>query len=74
MHIPAFKGRRHQLTGQETKKSRITANERIHVERVIGKMKKKLWFCEDLLKLKIFDPIPKATLLSQKYLLSVAAL
>ena len=44
VHIPAFKGRSDQLTGQEMERSRIIANERIHVERVIGKMKKNYGF------------------------------
>ena len=42
------------MTGQETERSRIIANERIHVERVIGKMKKKIMVLRGLVKIKDF--------------------
>ena len=39
--MPAFKGRRQQLEGSETERSRIISNERIHIERGIGNLRKK---------------------------------
>ncbi len=39
--MPAFKGRRLQLEGSETERSRIISNERIHIERGIGNLRKK---------------------------------
>lgn len=38
---PAFKGQRSQLEGSETERSRIISNERIHIERAIGNLRKK---------------------------------
>ncbi|XP_045036767.1 uncharacterized protein LOC123477468 [Daphnia magna] len=38
---PAFKGLRPQLEGSETEFSRIVSNERIHIERGIGNLRKK---------------------------------
>ncbi|KZS05291.1 Uncharacterized protein APZ42_031570 [Daphnia magna] len=54
VHIPSFKGRRDQLTGKETERSRIIANERIHVERVIGNLKKKFMVLRGIVKIKDF--------------------
>jgi hypothetical protein len=39
--MPTFKGRRLQLEGSETDRSRIISNERIHIERGIGNLRKK---------------------------------
>jgi hypothetical protein len=39
--MPALKGRRLQLEGSETERSRIISNERIHIERGIGNLRKK---------------------------------
>lgn len=41
MMTPAFKGKRKQLDRSETEESRMLAKVRIHVERVIGTLKKK---------------------------------
>jgi hypothetical protein len=43
--MPSYKGKRVQLPEKETERSRIIVNERIHIERVIGNMKKtNLWY------------------------------
>lgn len=39
--MPAFKGSRSQLESDETEMSRLLANVRIHVERVIGDLRKR---------------------------------
>lgn len=54
LHRPAFKDGRDQLSGAETERSRIIANERIHIERVIGNLKKKFMILRGIIKIKDF--------------------
>ena len=54
LHRPAYKGQRDQLTIAETERSRIIANERIHIERVIGNLKKKFTVLRGPVKIKNF--------------------
>ena len=54
LYRPAYKENRDQLTGDETERSRIIANERIHIERVIGNLKKKFMVLRGLIKIKHF--------------------
>lgn len=49
---PSFKGKRSQLEGHETETSRIIANERIHIERVIGNLRKKFTILRGPIKIK----------------------
>ena len=51
---PHFKTRKQQLTRQQTEFSRRVAHERIHVERVIGNLKKKFTILRGLVKVKDF--------------------
>ncbi len=49
---PSFKGKRSQLEGHETETSRIIANDRIHIERVIGNLRKKFTILRGPIKIK----------------------
>lgn len=48
---PAFKGRRDRLTTEEVENSRIVSNVRIHVERVIGQLRRTFTILEGKIKI-----------------------
>jgi len=52
LSIPAFKGTRIQLEGEETERSIIIANVRIHVESVIGNLRKKFMILRGPIKIR----------------------
>ncbi len=54
LHRPAFKDGRDQITGAETERSRIIANERIRIERVIGNLKM-FMILRGIIKIKVFS-------------------